>query len=472
MSTEYTNEFRERIILLGDGPQNQVREEQTNSGTGAILQLVANTNFSIDDERDYSTSSHNIHLSPTETMADGVKTYSIDMRTFINHSDVTKFRYIKVEYTGQPSIRELREMFVDWFIYMYSFGTITYNNMSIFQCVQDHMKIYSNSNGNGGVVVYNLYPEMVSPNGFLRWMFTVAGSIIPMCFNFKEIPGVSIDSVTLTATHKFLPEASRRSEMITRGIGTPRWQYSSTNAITVSLPEPSRTTDHFIDATGNVHGIFIKSPSTIVSVKITLNHQTYIHYTNAIDIQLNTIKFGDDDGWLFLPFDLERNYERLSDCFVADHNGGLELGRIDNIKIEIHHSIPVSVISYAFPAYMSLHRRITPELVCRNPRTEMMAEYNVYRYNVYKFVERGSLCDILSNAEQSPSEASDVCVISHEPIEEDAAFAVCMTCSKPMLLDYVISWLKTPNADDTCPHCRTKWREIDTSIRVYKQTST
>jgi len=475
MSTEYTNEFGERIIILGDGPQNQVREEPTNPGPGAIVQLIANTNFSIDDVGDYGTTSQNISLYLNEIIATGVKTYAIDMRTFINISDVTKFRYIKVEYTGQPSIRELREMFVDWFIYAYNIGTITYNNMSIFQ---DHMKIYSNSDGNGGFVVYNLYPEMVSPNGFLRWMFTLAERIIPMCFNFKEIPSVSIDSVTLTATHKFLPEALRRSEIEhvgTHGRVSPKWQYFSTNAITVSLPEPSRTTDHIIEATGNVHGIFIKSAATIMSVKITLNNQIYIHYTNAIDIQLNTIKFGDDDGWLFLPFDLERKYEMLSDCFVADHNGGLELGRIDNINIKIKHQNAIDTISYAFPAYMSLHRRfITPELVCRNPRTEMMAGYNVYGLVFEEHLPpvRGSLCVILSNAEQSPSEATDVCVISHEPIEADAAFAVCMTCSKPMLLDYVISWLKTPNADDKCPHCRCKWREIDTNIRVYKQTST
>lgn len=470
MSIEYTNEFGERIIILSDGPQDQVQhqhEETTNPGPGAIVQLIANTNFSVDDDRDYSTLSHNIPISLNKTIANGVKTYAINVLDFINNSDVTKFRYIKVEYTGQPSIRELREMFVDWFIYAYNIGTITYNNMSIFQ---DHMKIYSNSDGNGGSVVYNLYPEIISPNGFLRWMFAFSGRIIPMCFNFKEIPGVSIDSVTLTATHKFLPEALRRSEMITHGIGSPRWQYFSTNAITVSLPEPSRTTDHIIEATGNVHGIFIKSAATIMSVKITLNNQIYIDYTNAIDVQLNTIKFG-DDGLLFMPFDLERKYERLSDCFVADHNGGLELGRIDTINVKIQHQNAIDNISYAFPAYMSLHRRfIRPELVCRNPRAEMMSGYDVYRLVFgMPLPVTGSLCDILSNAGQTPSEVTDVCIISHEPIESDAAFAVCMTCSKPMLLDYVISWLKTPIAHNTCPHCRCKWREIDTSIKVFKQ---
>jgi hypothetical protein len=224
------------------------------TGHGALMQLVANTNFDTDDTNDYSTSSNNIPLSLNETIGNGLKTYAVNINEFINHSDVTKFRYIKVEYTGQPSIRELREMFVDWFIHMYSTGTITYNSMSIFQCMRDHMKIYSNSDGNSGVVVYNLFPEIVSPNGFLRWMFW-EGTIVPLCFNFKEIPGVTINSVTLTATYKFLPQALRRSEMEhvrTHGIPSPKWQCFSTNSINVSLEEPSRITRHNLEATWNV----------------------------------------------------------------------------------------------------------------------------------------------------------------------------------------------------------------------------
>ena len=190
---------------------------------------------------------------------------------------------------------------------------------------------------------------------------------------------------------------------------------------------------------------------------------------------MNTIKFC-DDGWLFMPFDLERKYEQLSDCFVADHHGGLELGRIDNVCIEIHYGAPVSEISYAFPAYISRHRRtIIPELVCNNPRTEIMAGYNVYGLVFENHTTpqiQLSLCDILSQVEPTPAETTDDCVISHEPIDANSAYAVCTTCSKPMLLDCVISWLKTTNADDTCPHCRCKWREIGTNIKVYKQTST
>lgn len=478
MSTEYINEFGERIIILGDGPLNHHPHRQelnTNTGNGAILQLVANTNFDVDDANDYSTSTTNVPLSLNEPIAHGVKTYAVNIQGFIHHSDVTKFRYIKVEYTGRPNIRELREMFVDWFIHSYNVGTITYNDMSIFQCMRDHMKIYSNSDGNGGVVVYNLFSEMVFPNGFLRWI-VLGGDCVPLCFNFKEIPGVEINSVTLTVTYKFLPQALRRLEIEhvgTHGRVSPKWQYFSTNAITVSLPEPSRITRHYLEATGNVHGMFVKSAAPIVSFKIMLNNQPYVHYTNAIDIQLNTVQFG-DNGWFFVPFDLERKYEKLSDCFVADHNGGLELGRIDTMYIEINHSVPVSEVSYAFPAYMSLHRSIIiPELVCRNPRTEMMSGYNVYGLVFENHATpqiQGSLCNILSQAEPTPAETTENCVISHEPIETDAIYALCMTCTKPMLLNFVISWLKTPNADDKCPHCRSKWREIGTNIRVYKHT--
>ncbi len=479
MSTEYINEFGERIIILGDGPQERRQErrqqdQELTLGSGGILQLVANTNFDTDDTNDYSTTSINIPISLNETISQGIKTYSIDIQTFVNLSDVTKFRYIKVEYTGQPNISELREMFVDWFIYSHQIGLITYHNMSIFKSQLDSIKIYSNADRNGGVIVYNLYHDVVCPNGLLRFMFAFRETS-PLCFNFKEIPGLTINSVTLTATYKYLSGTSRRSEIEyyqTHGQITPKWQYFNTNAITVSLPEPSRTTNHNLDATGNVHGIFVKT--NMVSIKIILNSIVYIHYTNSIDIQLNTVKFG-DDGWVFVPFDLERTYERLSDCFVSDHNGGLELGRIYTINIQITHRDVIDTISYAFPAYMSLHGGsiISPELACRTPSSTMMREYNIFglvfenrRINV---PVKCSLCDILSNAEQSPAKATDICVISHEPINVDDAYAVCITCSKPMLLDCVISWLKTTNANDTCPHCRCKWREIDTNIKVYKQ---
>jgi hypothetical protein len=473
MSTEYINELGENISILGNG----AHQEETTPVPGVLTQLLANSNFGSDDANDYSTVSRNIPLSLIDPIANGIKTYAVDIQTFINNCDVTKFRYIKVEYSGQPSIQLLREMFVDWFIHTYYTGTLIYNDMSIFQCMRDHMKIYSNSDGNGGVIVYNLYSDIVCPNGFVRWMFAWSGRI-PLCFNFMEIPGVTISGATLTTTYKYLPNTIRDREQIhvqTHGVPTPYSQYFNTNSITVFLPEPSRTTDHVIEATGNVHGIFIKSEATIMSVKITLNNLTYIHYTNAIDIQMNTIKFG-DYGWVFVPFDLERKYEMLSDCFVADHNGGLELGRIDGMKVEIHYQAPVYSISYAFPAYMSLHARfIIPELVCRNPRIPTpMSEYNVYRIAFKNPVATMimSLSDIILNSEGIPAETKDVCVISHEQIEAGVSYVVCVTCSKPIRTDCVISWMRTPNAKDSCPHCRTVWREIDKDVKVYKQIHT
>jgi len=459
----------ERIIILGDGP-GHTREEQTpqvHTGTGGILQLVANTNFPIDDEHDYSTVSHNHQLSLGESMSAGLKTYTIDLQTFIAHADVYKFRYIKVEYTGQPNIRELREMFVNWLICTSQTGLITHQDVCIFRKQADYMKIYTNADGNGGIIIYNLYSHVVFPNGLLRYIFLLLGNS-PILFNFKEVPGVMINSVTLTTTYKFIPETVRSFEsdhVRTHGRVTPKWQYFNMISVTVTQPEGENETNHILDATGNVHGMFIKAEyaddttNRMVSLKIELNHQLYVNHTNIIDFQLNTIKF-EDCEWIFVPFDLERHYNTVADCFVADHNGGLELGRIDTVLIEINHQSAVKSISYAFPAYMSMHRGIiTPELTVRNP----------HHTSIVDGFRPRQLVDVLSNIAVSTARTDEDCVISHEPIGDGDIYAVCMTCTKPMLLNCVISWLKTPNVDNKCPHCRSKWREIERDIKVFKQ---
>jgi hypothetical protein len=449
----------ERIIINGG-----------HTGTGGILQLVANTNFPINDEHDYSTVSHNHQLSLGESMSAGLKTYTIDLQTFIAHADVYKFRYIKVEYTGQPNIRELREMFVNWLIYTTQTGLITHQDISIFRKQADYMKIYTNADGNGGIIIYNLYSHVVFPNGLMRYMFVHSG-VSPMSFNFKDVPGVMINSVTLTTTYKFIPATVRSFEsdhVRTHGRVTPKWQYFSMSSVTVPQPEGGNETNHILDATGNVHGMFIKAEyadgttNRMVSLKIKLNHQLYVNYTNIIDFQLNTIKF-EDCEWIFVPFDLERQYNTVADCFVADHNGGLELGRIDTVRIEINHQSAVKSISYAFPAYMSMHRGIIkPELTVRNPDHTSIVD---------GFRPR-QLVDVLSNISVdtlSSARTDEDCVISHEPIGDGDVYAVCMTCIKPMSLEFAISWLKTPNAYNKCPHCRSKWREIGKDICVYKK---
>jgi hypothetical protein len=289
-----------------------------------------------------------------------------------------------------------------------------------------------------------------------------------MSFNFKDVSGVMINSVTLTTTYKFIPESVRRFEfdhVRTHGRVTPKWQYFNMMSVTVPQPEGGTCTNHLLDATGNVHGLFIKAEyadgttNRMVSLKIELNRRLYVNYTNIIDFQLNTIKF-EDCEWIFVPFDLERHYKTVADCFVADHNGGLELGRIDTVLIEINHQAQVKSISYAFPAYMSMHRGIiTPELTVRGT-------------SIYDGFRPRQLVDVLSNINVdtlSSARTDEDCVISHEQIGYGDVYAVCMTCEKFMLLGCVISWLKTANADNKCPHCRSKWREIERDICVYKK---
>jgi hypothetical protein len=316
----------------------------------------------------------------------------------------------------------------------------------------------------------------------LRYIFLLLGNS-PILFNFKDVPGMIINSVALTTTYKFIPETVRSFEsdhVRTHGRVTPKWQYFSTSSITVPQPEGGNETKHILDATGNVHGMFIKAEyadgttNRMVSLKIKLNSQLYVNYTNIIDFQLNTIKF-EDCEWIFVPFDLERQYKTVADCFVADHNGGLELGRIDTVLIEINHQSDVKSISYAFPAYMSMYGGIIiPELTVRGSNVRMLAGYEVYGLQMVRptITLPKCICEVLSNLNIDTLQSSEItveCVISHEPIEDGDGYAVCMTCIKPMALEFVISWLKTPNAYDKCPHCRSKWREIGKDICVYKK---
>ncbi len=438
------------------------------------MQLVANTNFNTNDYDDYSTSSNNIPILFNEhSTAEGIKTYSINVNRFINMCDATKLKYIKVEYTGQPSARELREMFVDWFI-VSNMCTVTYNKMELFHSLKDHMKIYSNVDGNGGIVIYNLYPDVVCPNGFYRWMFdhpNITRNVF-IHFDFKEIPAVTIENITLTTMRKFITGQFRSEQAIlARDTDTyPKWQYFSANAINVSLPEPITTTNHMLYATGNVHGMFVKTElNDMVSLKIKLNGNTvFLNYTNAIDIQMNSIQF-DNSDWVFIPFDLERKYNTVADCFVADHNGGLELGRIDMFQVTICHATSISQISYGFPAYMSLHQRGIPisELRCG---TVSIETGNPFLTSFLNPIYRSPLHTILSTAEPIPGETLDDCVISHEPINSGDTYVVCMTCLKSMLLLCATTWLQSEHAADSCPHCRCVWREFNTNIKVYKQT--
>jgi hypothetical protein len=161
------------------------------------------------------------------------------------------------------------------------------------------------------------------------------------------------------------------------------------NSVNVPQTDGRSVTNHLIDSTGNVHGMFIKAEyadgtaGSIISLKITLNVQIYVNYTNIVDVQMNTIQF-DDCEWMFVPFDLERRYSTVADCFVADHNGGLELGRIDNIRIQINHDSAVKSVSYAFPAFMSVTRQsITPELFVDNS-IRMMNGYSLGWFNTKK----------------------------------------------------------------------------------------
>ena len=492
---QYTNEFGERIIVLSEErgeerPRHTPSESPSHTSAG-ILQLVANTNFEIDDENDYSTVSENIPIPLNQPLAEGLKTFSVDMNATINgHTDATKFRYITVEYTGVQTDEQLKEMFLNWFIYCHSVGPITFQEMSMYRRLPDFTNIFPAANGNGGVIVYNLFPEMVSPNGLLKTMFAFLGST-PVCFNFKEIPGVVIGNVTLTATYKYLTQVvrSREAEMYsTHGTVSPKWQYLSTNAVTVPVstgPTSNRTTSHTLDATGNVHGMFIKVEhdneiyNRVISIKIVLNHQTFLNHSNIIDFRMNTKTFNDSD-WMFVPFDFERTYTTLADCFVADHHGGLELGRIDNIRVEMTYQRNVKNVSYAFPAYMSLYRGVrATELSARSP-LPMFARIDFFGYDVHRLefnvpntrtrTPKKSLCDILSDISSAePLATSEDCVISHEPIPNSALYAMCIPCSKPMLMDCVIRWLNMSNADNKCPHCRTEWKEFDRHISVYKQ---
>lgn len=467
--TEVINDLGERIMILGDGPQvqEQVHEQP---GSAGIIQLVANTNFPIDDARDYSTTTHFHTLSLGEPMLPELKTYSIDMQTFLNHTDIHRFRYIKVKYTGQPDTSRLREMFVDWLINTQVRGLITYQDMSIFRKQRDYMKIYANADGNGGVVVYNLYSDVVFPNGLLKFIFMFLGPT-PIYFNFKEIPNMTINNITLTSTYKFIPDSIRSYEAErtwTHGTVSPKWAYFSTNSVNVPQTDGRSMTNHSISATGNVHGMFIKAEyadsvaGSMISLKISLNGQIYVNYTNIVDVQMNTIQF-DDCEWMFVPFDLERRYSKLADCFVADHNGGLELGRIDTVRIQINHDKTVKSISYAFPAFMSVHMRvITPELFV-DDSSRMMNGYSLGWFNTKK-----SLIDVLSNINVDALDylaTEEECVISREPIQGGMVYVACSTCSKPILLDFAITWLKSPHANDQCPHCRVTWREPS----VYKQ---
>lgn len=464
--------FEERIIILNDGPQQLQVQEQP--GAAGILQLVANTNFPIDDSRDYSTTTHFHSLSFGEPMLPDFKTYTIDMQTFLNHTDIHRFRYIKVEYTGQPDTSLLREMFVDWLINNRVRGLITYQDMSIFRKQRDYMKIYANLDGNGGVIVYNLYSDVVFPNGLLKYIFTFLGPT-PIYFNFKEVPNMTINNITLTSTYKFIPESigSYESEHVRTYVTvSPKWAYFSTNSVNVPHPDRSNVTNHRVDATGNVHGVFIKaeyveqSESRMISLKITLNGQIYVNYTNIVDVQMNTIQL-DDCDWIFVPFDLERRYSTLADCFVADHNGGLELGRIDTIRIQIVHEHEVKAISYAFPAFMSVNRQlITPELLV-DDSNRMMNGYSLQWVDA-KRAPASCLADFLSNIDAdtlTPLTIEEECIISREPIQDGMVYVVCSTCTKPIVLEFAIGWLKSPNANNQCPHCRVKWREI----RAYKQ---
>lgn len=470
MSSSYINRFGEHHIILGDGPQRSQPPSQPQSQTpayGAILQLVANTNFGNDEEKEYSTTMHNYPLSLNPLTNTGTVTLG-------NDCDVFKFKYLQVEYTGQPTARELSNMFVNWCI-----RDVTTQDTSIFRNQSDYMKIYTNEDGNGGIVLYKLYSETMFPNGLPIWLFRYIGNN-QITFTFKDI---AITSATLKTMWMFLPCSVRRVnlELLDQHKIKDKWQYLSTNSVQVipardlvldsapaDVPDiPERTTNHILDGNGNVHGMFVKVEYTdnttnrITSLKIDVNGQTYMDYSNMLDFQLNSIKF-DDCEWIFVPFDLERRYNTIFDCFVADNNGGLELGRVDTVRIKMNHQAPVKSISYTFPAYMSLHQGfiVRPELTVRTSYFDSYVQQPISISTDLTAIDVNLLAVV---------KIEEDCVISHEPIETGDPYLVCTTCTKPTLLNHAISWLNTPASKNTCPHCRTEWKSGGENFNIYKQ---
>lgn len=317
------------------------------------------------------------------------KIYLLNMTNIVSKSDVFNFKYIRINYEGNPTKEDIENLFQYYMISLKDCEKNSTKNytrhmlcadMQFFKDTCNNYKHYPNETNTGGTIVFDLFFDYLCPNGIMNEMLYNKDLCPYFYIKYLKQENINIVSVKLISYlywfdidiyenneseiqlkynkiygEKYVCARTFFDESHTKYCDEYRTKYY--DEYFNEYFDEGHISHSFETINGLSHGFFIKLNDNIKLTKLKIKYlgNSIIELCDYVDVDIYTIKF---NNWIYIPLStMKRKITNLNDCFLFEKDGAVDLLKIDDMTIELgtDNNMNIKRVDYMFPLYIFMN---------------------------------------------------------------------------------------------------------------------